>query len=294
MLKPRHLSPGDRIAIVAPAGKLKKGSLDQALKVLNSWNLEVIIGDHVYNTNHYFSGTDEERLTDLQKAINDPTIGAILCARGGYGTTRIIDNLELKALKNYPKWIIGYSDITALHLKMLNENFLSIHGDVGTTLGSDHEATQALYELLFNERSILQGAEPIRNGETTAEITGGNLSLIVDSLGGPNEIDSDGRILFIEEIGEKAYRIDRMMIQLLRAGKLNNLAGLAIGHFTYITSDVDYSWQEIITDIIKEFNYPVALGYKVGHEANNYPIIHGAKYKFKVAEKGSSLSLANS
>ena len=295
MKRPDFLSPGDRIAIVAPAGKLSTKSIDRAIELLKSWGLEVIIGRHVYGSHGYFSGTDNERRLDLQNAINDPTLAAILMARGGYGTTRILDKIDTSPLQETPKWIIGFSDITALHLRLLSEEQMSIHGDVATTLGRDDNAAAALKSLLFEGKSKITSAHPIRQGNSKAELTGGNLALLVDSLGTPTEVKTENRILFIEEIGEKAYRVDRMLNQLKRAGKLDHLTGLVLGDFTDITdgeTSLGHDWLESVVSFTAEYSYPIAAGLQFGHEPVNYPIMHGATYKLNVDSEGVALELA--
>jgi muramoyltetrapeptide carboxypeptidase len=295
MIFPRLLNNGDKVAIVAPAGKLPSKGLDDAIKVLTSWGLEVILGKHVYDINNYFAGIDADRLNDLQEALEEPSIAAVLCARGGYGITRILDEIKLKSFAKNPKWVIGFSDITALHLKLEKQGLASIHGPMGTsfTNRNSHSAVRSLKELLFNGSSKLVANEVvIRSGTATAAITGGNLSLIIDSLGTVEEIDTVNKILFIEEVGEKTYRIDRMFQQLLRAGKLDKLAGLVIGHFSEIddgSTPFGESWQEVITGISKQFSYPIAFGFNIGHEPNNMPIVMGGQYLLKVGSDGSSL-----
>ena len=249
MIQPRLLSAGDRIAIVAPAGSVANTSIERAIEILQSWGLEVVLGRNIYGQYGYFSGTDEERLTDLQNALEDPTIAAILMARGGYGTTRILEQINLGPLEVVPKWLIGFSDLTALHLKLLKTGMQSVHGDVGTTLGRDNQSTEALKAVLFEGKSILKSTEAYRPGTATGILTGGNLSLVIDSLGTAFEIETKQRILFLEEIEEKTYRIDRMMHQLDRAGKLADLAGLVLGRFTGIsdgTTPFGASWQDCI------------------------------------------------
>jgi muramoyltetrapeptide carboxypeptidase len=293
MIEPRLLSKGDRIAIVAPAGNLSQDGIDRAAAVLTSWGLKIVKGRFLYGQHGYFAGTDNERLADLQNAIDDPTIAAILIARGGYGTTRILDRINLESLKISPKWLIGFSDITALHLKMLLAGFISIHGDVGTTMGRDESATEQLMKLLFEGSSHLESSEPLRAGLVEAQLVGGNLSLIVDSLGTASEVETNGRILVLEEIDEKTYRIDRMLHQLDRAGKLNHLAGLVLGHFTQISdgsSSFGGDWKTCVKDVIEHYKYPVAYGFKIGHEPENYPLLHGANYRFEVTAEQADLS----
>lgn len=297
MMIPKLLSNNDRVAMIAPAGKLPERGIDKAVEILDSWSLNVVPGKHVFSQDGYFAGTDLERLSDLQNAINDPTIAAILMARGGYGITRILDRLDLNPLKKSPKWLIGFSDITALHLRMAYEGLVSIHGDVGTSMGQDADSTEALHQLLFKGISKIDMNDVVRQGSGIGELVGGNLSLIVDSLGTYSEIQTDNKILFIEEIGEKTYRIDRMMNQLFRANKLSKLAGLVVGHFTDITesnSEFGFTWRQSILDLVEDFDYPVVFGLPVGHEPQNYPIVHGGTYEIRAQEEIAQLVLKSS
>lgn len=294
MIEPRLLTRGDRVAIVAPAGKLPEKGIDRAIAILKSWGLEVVLGRNVYGQHGYFSGTDVERLADLHNALEDPTIAAVLFARGGYGVTRILDQINLEVFRQTPKWLIGFSDITALHLRLLQEEILSVHGDVGTTLGLAEDSAAALKDLLFEGKSTIVGTESLHEGKSEAPITGGNLSLLVDSLGTPTEVNTENRILFIEEIEEKTYRIDRMLHQLKRAGKLDNLAGLVIGHFTNVTdgsTPFGSTWKDCFMQLLEGYNYPVSFSFPIGHEPRNYPILHGAEYQLTVTGQGASLDL---
>jgi len=295
MIFPRSLTKGDKIAIVSPSGRLQENSLDAAIKILTSWGLQVVLGKHVYDTNNYFAGQDSHRIADLQEAFDEPSIAAVLCARGGYGVTRIMEKIELNSIKKTPKWVIGYSDITALHLRLENQGIAGIHGPMGTSFsdGKAHSAIESLRDLLFNKTSKISAMEPgVRPGLVTAPITGGNLSLIVDSLGTPDEIDTQNKILFIEEIAEKTYKIDRMFQQLLRAGKLDKLAGLIIGHFSEIdegSTPFGESWKEVITNIAQNYSYPLSFGFNIGHEPANYPVVIGGQYQLNVGPDMSTL-----
>lgn len=291
---PPLLKKGDKIAVVAPAGKVAEGSLSRSIRILQGWGLNVITSPHVYGNHNYFSASDDERLVDLQQVLDDNTITAVLCARGGYGTTRILDRLDFSKFMEVPKWVIGFSDITALHLKLNRLRVASIHGPMATTISKNENAGRALQQLLFDSELTLKSNSGYRPGSAEAPLVGGNLSLLIDSLGTANELESKGKILFIEEVGEQAYRIDRMMYQLLRAGKLHNLAGLAIGHFSEISESktpFGQSYKEIIAQIVKKFSYPIAFDFEIGHEPNNYPVVCGASHRLIVTEGGASLQL---
>ena len=233
---PPKLKPGQKVAIVAPAGVVQPGYLDMSISTLEEWGLTVVLGNHVYDSHAYFSGTDADRMGDLQQAMDDPEIKCILCARGGYGTTRIVDQIDYRFFLDQPKWIVGFSDITVLHLKLNKLRIASIHGPMGTSFRRDgaQASLDALKFALFaTAQPIL--AKPTRfniSGEATGELIGGNLALLADSNGTLTELQTDNKILFIEDIGEPVYRIDRMMTQLRRSGKLSKLAGLVVGDFS--------------------------------------------------------------
>ena len=292
---PPSLQSGDTVAIVAPAGKVTAGSLDAAINELTAWGLQVQLGAHVYDQENYFAGHDAARLADLQQAIDNPGVKAILCARGGYGITRILHRINFTSLVRHPKWVIGFSDITALHLQLQKLAIASIHGPMGTSLGQQAYTTSALAlrQLLFNRTLPEVLGNGGQEGAARGRITGGNLSLLVDSLGTANEVDTAGRILFIEEVGEKTYRVDRMLQQLLRAGKLDNLAGMVVGHFTAIDDgDTPFglSWQQVVLDITRQFTYPVGMGFAIGHAAQNMPVVVGGHYRLQVTTDGAALT----
>ncbi len=293
------IKKGDSVAIVAPSGKISSADLDITIEVLESWGLKVILGKNVYCQYQNFAGTDAERISDLQWALDDPQINVILCARGGYGLSRIIDDLSLKRFKSTPKWVIGYSDITALLLKLQSIGIASIHGPMATSFNmkKDQEAIKALKSLLFEGISSLDSMKSIQPGlkanyVVDAEITGGNLSLLIDSLGTDNEVNTAGKILFIEEIGEKLYKIDRMFRHLKRANKLTHLAGLIIGQFSEINNGPEAenkSVEEIIISTLGKVSYPLRFGFTFGHDPVNLPIVVGANYLLKTNSTSTTL-----
>ena len=293
MNKPASVKQGDKIAIVAPAGKVSEESLDESLRLIESWGLSILLGDHVYDNDGYFSSKDVNRQADLQQALDNPEIAAILMARGGYGTTRILEKLDFSTFLNNPKWVVGFSDITALHLRIQELGFCSIHGPMGTTLTQDVEASERLRALLFNGKSHNILGAAARIGIAEGEIIGGNLALLIDSMGTPNELDTKDKILFIEDIGEPTYKIDRMMHQLLRSGKLEQLAGLVIGHFSEVNDEKEFGagWLDVIQSVVNGFTYPVATNFPIGHEANNYPVLVGGTYRLQVSSDQASLQL---
>ena len=283
MISPPLLQAGDRVALVAPAGKMEPAALQSFYDTLDAWGLQVEAGKHLFAGSSYLAAPDHQRLADLQRAFDNPDIKAVFCARGGYGSGRLLPALDYKNLLQHPKWLIGFSDITALLMALENKGLAAIHGPVGTTFGgADQEVLQALYELLFKGSTRLQTTEAtaIKAGEVQAPVTGGNLALVTDSLATPAEVDTRGKILILEEVGEPLYRIDRMLQQLKRAGKLAPLAGLLIGKVTAIPTDstFDYSLKEIIVQLTTEYDYPVVMDFPVGHVSGNYPFVTGGLY----------------
>jgi len=237
MIQPPYLKAGDTVAIVAPSGALrnKNEKIELTIELLKSWGLNVVVGKNVFNINNHFAGTDEERCEDYQKALDDPTISAILCARGGYGTVRILDKLDFSKFKKNPKWLIGYSDITALHNQLQNEGYESIHGMMCTSaqkdLDSIRETVDTFKDAVFGKplAYTLEGSEYNKTGTATGELIGGNLTLLHTMLGSKTSMDTSGKILFIEEVGEYEYHIDRMLQSLKRAGYFDNCKGQHLG-----------------------------------------------------------------
>jgi muramoyltetrapeptide carboxypeptidase len=255
-----------------------------------------LLGENLFGSNNYLSAPDNLRLYDLQKAIDDPSIKAIFCARGGYGTTRILDDLNFSVLKKHPKWIAGFSDVTALHLSLIKNEIASIHGTMPVLFKRNDSLSsmQALKDVMFNGEFTINGisSEHNRFGETTGGLIGGNLSLLTDSLATKSELHTNDKILFIEEIDEYIYKIDRMLTQLKRAGKLKNLRGLVVGHLTDI-HDTELSFGssvfEIVKNAVKEYSYPIAFNIPSGHENPNLAWVHGAEVKLTVNKNGSLL-----
>jgi muramoyltetrapeptide carboxypeptidase len=295
MIQPPSPVPGDTVFITGTGRKIDRESIAMATQILESWGAKVEIAPTLFNDSHsYLAGTDSERLADLQSAIDNDDIKCIICARGGYGTTRILEQLDLSSLKRNPKWIVGFSDITALHLKLASQGLQSIHA-IMPVLFTKPDAHDSLESL----RLVLSGA-PVamrapadrlnRPGVVQARAVGGNLSLIVDSLGTPSAIDTHGKILVIEEINEFYYKIDRMLMQLQRAGKLAPLAGLVVGYMTDI-QDTNPSFGETVEDIIfrvvKAYDFPVAFKFPIGHEHPNLAFVHGRIATLDVSTAGA-------
>ena len=286
LIRPEYLKVGDTIAIIAPSGVLNdhENYINKAKKLLESWELNVIIGKNVFNNYGHFSGTDKERTKDFQRALDDKTISAIWCARGGYGAMRIIDDLDYTEYLKTPKWIIGYSDITAIHNDLHILGSESIHSIMCKSLEdkdiNNDQSIQALKDVLFgNKLSYNFNNKPENKlGKTSGQIVGGNLTLLHGLIGSKSSINTDGKILFIEDLGEYHYHIDRMLISLKRAGYFDNCNGLVVGDFSDLrenTTPFGKNIKEIILDAVKEFNFPVLFDFPAGHEELNMPIILG-------------------
>jgi muramoyltetrapeptide carboxypeptidase len=280
-LQPPYLKKGDKVAITCPAKKLP-GPMTDAIALLQSWGLEVVLGETVNASYHQFAGDDELRTNDLQRFIDDNTIKAIFAARGGYGTIRIIDKVDFSNLAEHPKWIIGFSDITVLHAHLLNNYHLqSIHGQMPVNI-PDASATslQTLRKALFGEDVTYEIKPNTLNGRGQGNgiLMGGNLSLLVALLGSTSDMDYTGKILFIEDVGEYLYAIDRMIRALDRAGKLKSLAGLIVGGFTDVKdNDIPFGQTvpQIIMEVVKNYNYPVCFNFPAGHIPDNRSLIFG-------------------
>jgi muramoyltetrapeptide carboxypeptidase len=299
---PPLLKSGDKIAIIAPGRKVKPPDVAVAVDIFRSWGLEVKCAANLHSNSHsYLAGSDEERLADFQQALDDPTVKAIICARGGYGSTRILDQVDLSILKKNRKWLIGFSDVTAIHLSLCTRGIASIHATMPILFGrADSQVSiESLKHILFNGEYAIQGESHVKNrvGSGSGKMLGGNLSLIADSLGTASEPDTTNSILVIEEIDEYLYKVDRMMMQLKRAGKLDHLQALIVGHMTDI-KDTELPFGESVHDIIlrtvREYNYPIIFGFPSGHENPNLAWIHGTSASISVNESNFSVQSASS
>ena len=304
LIKPEYLKKGDTVAIVAPSGVLKNynGYMLKAKELLKSWELEVVIGENVFNDNGHFAGTDNQRSADFQLALDDKAIKAIWCARGGYGAMRVIDNLNFEKYKENPKWIIGYSDITAIHNDLHNNKSESIHGIMCKSLEKidvdNNESISLLKKTLFGEKLsyTVEGNNYNIEGNSNGQLIGGNLTLLHCLLGSESSIDTDGKILFIEDLGEYLYHIDRMLISLKRAGYFDNCKGLIVGDFTDMrknTTPFGRNLKELILDIVKEYDFPVSFGFPAGHGEKNYPMILGREINLEVSKQQSTINFSN-
>lgn len=286
------------MGIPAPGKKIPPEVVKSAITMIESWGYQVRIGKNVFSPTHsYLSGSDIERHADLQSMLDDDSIQAILCARGGYGTTRIIDQLDFTSFLKRPKWICGFSDVTALHLKLQSLKVQSIHGTMPIVfpIKDAESSVESLRKTLLGEFSVLSGGYLPSNriGEANGEMVGGNLSLLVDSLGTSAEIDTKNKILVIEEVDEYFYKIDRMVTQLKRAGKLSELSGLVVGYMSVLKeTELPFgeSVYEIIMNGVNEYSYPVGFNFPIGHENPNLAWIEGGAGKLKITHEESMLT----
>jgi muramoyltetrapeptide carboxypeptidase len=296
---PPYLVKGDTVAITCPAKKLPH-NINDAVKLLESWGLKVILGETVNASWNQFAGTDELRASDIQQFLNNPEVKAIFAARGGYGTIRIIDKLDFNSFKEQPKWIIGFSDITVLHshIQALYQTE-SIHGQMPLTIPDGSKPSlESLRKALFNEPLEYHYTSEIPNksGQAKGVLIGGNLTLMVMMAGSTSEQDYTDKILFLEDVGEYLYSLDRMMWNLKRAGKLDNLKGLIVGSFTEMKdNDIPFGQnaEEIILSHVAEYNYPVCFNFPAGHINDNQALILGRKVKMTVQNKEVNLIYTN-
>lgn len=300
MIVPNALQKGDKIRIISPAGRVAEKYVLPAAEWLKAEGYQVELGTHVFARHYQFAGTDKQRLEDLQEAFDDKETKAVLCSRGGYGTVRIIDKINFTDFLENPKWLIGFSDITILHACLSNLGVATIHGVMPRYFfnekGEPTENLHSLMKLISGQRVSYSVPETKqnRNGRVFGELTGGNLS-ILSSLQGTNyEIDTDGKILFLEDIDEFLYHTDRMMHHLKLSGKLSKLAGLVLGDFTDMKdneSPFGKTIIEIITEAVADYDYPVCFGFPGGHNEKNLALSFGQNWELDVSENQTELKL---
>lgn len=282
---PPKLKPGDQIAIAASARKISAEELQHAIKVFEGWGLKVVLHPDLFAVKNQLAGDDDTRALVLNCYLQNPDIKAVIFARGGYGTVRIIDKIDFSYLDKYPKWLIGYSDITVLHNHVhANTNWCTLHATMPINMQEHNinmQSVLALKSVLMDDDEITYTITPHelnKPGEATAEIVGGNLSVIYSILGSASDIDTTGKILFLEDLDEYLYHVDRMMQALKRAGKLTNLAGLIVGGMSDMKDNLvpfGLSAEQIISETVKEYNYPLIFNFPAGHQDLNLPIVLG-------------------
>lgn len=282
-IKPEALKPGDKVAIVAPAGRVEKSYIDKSVSIFESWGLNVVLGKHLLYGFHQFAGTDTERLEDFQTALDAEDIRAVICARGGYGTIRIVDKINWARFKQAPKWVTGFSDITTIHGSIQNLGIQSLHSFMPINmkdLKGEDQPLAMFRDALFGE-SISYGLEPHRlnsEGTEVSPVVGGNLSLLYALNGSPFLVDIEHKILFLEDVGEQYYHIDRMMQSLRLSGVFEKINGLVVGGMTEMEDQkppFGKSSEEIIAETVNSYDFPVVFGFPAGHQKNNLPIILG-------------------
>ena len=294
---PPYLKPGDSVALIATARKISHEELLPSIQLIQNWGLNVVTAPNIYKQENQFAGSDNERAADLQWALDNENIKAVLCVRGGYGTVRIIDKIDFSKFCRNPRWIIGYSDVTVLHQHIYtNFNVATLHATMPINFFKNEEATESLRKSLFGEE-LNYKVNPHhlnREGETEGELIGGNLSLIYALCGSQSDINTDGKILFIEDLDEYLYHVDRMMLNLKRSGKLAKLKGLVVGGMTDMkdnTIPFGKNAEEIIYDAVKEYNYPVCFGFPAGHIDQNLALVFGNIYSLSVSKNHIHLKI---
>ncbi len=293
MIQPPYLVKGDKIGIVSPSRSITFDEVHPSIRVLQKHGLEVILGSHVFSKHHQFAGTDEQRCLDFQQMLDDDSIRAILCSRGGYGSVRIIDRLDFSRFVEKPKWIIGYSDITVFH-SHIHERYKveTLHATMPKNIVSDipDDSVSTMINALFGYRISYSypSASFSRQGEAEGVLVGGNLSILVNLAGSLSALNTDGKILFIEDVDEYLYHLDRMMITLKRAGKLSKLKGLIVGGLSKMNDNVipfGKTPVEIVAEAVSEFKYPVCFDFQAGHLDKNLALILGRKLRLTVGRK---------
>ena len=296
---PPFLKQGDVIGITCPAGPVDKSSLDQLIAAQEKWGISFKLGSTVGKRWQRYGGTDEERLTDLQKMLDDDTVNAIVFGRGGYGTMRIIDKVNWDGFKRKPKWLVGFSDLTTIHSHIhQTTGIATIHGCMSTSIDDDDNniASASLSDALFGLpiNYNIKSHSLNRAGVCNGKLVGGNLSILQACAGSKSDIDTKNKILFIEDVSEYKYTIDRMLTNLKRSGKLESLAGLMLGGFTATKADDDYFYDDtvenIIWDKVKEYDYPVCFNFPAGHIRNNHALKMGVSYNLNVGKSVVSLT----
>lgn len=294
---PAYLKTGDEIRIVAPASVVEGDYIEKTVKAVNELGYNVSLGKNVHAVHNQFAGTDEERRRDFQQALDDPDVKAIFCARGGYGSVRILPQLDFSQFRKHPKWIVGFSDITFFHT-LLNSHFniASIHSPMPVNHDSPFfEDNLKRLDALLKGDKVEITIEPNvlnRTGQGNGKLSGGNLSILYSAQATPYEVDTSNSILFIEDVGEQLYHLDRMMFNLKLSGKLNHLNGLIAGGFTAMQDKkrpFGKNTEEIILDSVAEYSYPVVFNFPAGHMENNRPFILGAQVRLDVNDEGAKI-----
>ena len=298
LIMPPYLREGDRIEIITPASHIEEEVVHKAVLMLEASGFRVTLGEHLFSRSGPFAGTDDDRLLDIQKATDDPEVKAVLCSRGGYGMTRIVDRIDFSALKRHPKWYAGYSDITSLHMWLNNVcGIASLHSEMPLNYFNP-DYLPVCYDSMV--RALRGEAEPVRwnipaeaSLEVSGRITGGNISLIYSLNGTPAQPDTEGAILFIEEIGEHFYHLDRMLVSMRMAGLLKNLSALVVGGMEKITEGehvFNQTVEEVVMNVVGGYGYPVLFNFPAGHIGDNRAIYLGRNAKIRQSGRDAVLT----
>ena len=300
LITPPYLKTGDTIAILAPAGILKnrEETIQKAKELAESWGLKVVLGKNIFNKNSHFAGSDAERTKDFQKALDNQNIKAIWAGRGGYGSVRILDRLDYTTFLKHPKWIIGYSDITAFHSHVHNLGVETMHAMMGTSVDDKPEliveTLSSFKKAIFGKqlKYTIPSSKYNRKGKVNGQMVGGNLALLSSMLGSSSQTNTDGKILFIEEIGEYKYSIDRMLQSLKRAGYFDHCKGLVIGDISKIKKNSTvwgHPIEKLILDVVKDYDFPVLFNFPAGHKEANRAMIFGRNVELTIGNTESSV-----
>lgn len=287
MILPSYLKKGDTVAIIATARKVSKEEIQPAVTLLESYGLSVLLGKNLFESSNQYAGTDAQRAEDLQWALNDKNIKAIVIARGGYGSVRLMEHIDFTEFKKYPKWLVGYSDVTVLHNAIHNIGVATLHATMPLNFSKNQEATRSLIKALMGKVTEIETDENYSNiaGTANGQLVGGNLSLLYALSGTPYDIDTRDKILFIEDLDEYLYHLDRMMMQLKLSGKLSCLKGLIVGGMTDMKDNaIPFGKfpEEIILDAVKDYNYPVCFDFPAGHIDRNLAMYFGREVELTV------------
>ena len=294
MIQPPYLRKGDTVGITCPAGFMPKEKAQTCIQTLQSWGYDVMVGKSLgSDSTNYFSGTDAERRDELQAMLDDSSISAILCGRGGYGVSRIIDQLDFKKFRRHPKWIIGFSDITVLHAHLYSKfRIASLHAPMAAAFNGDGYRNPFVLSLKNAIAGKKTGYKTIvhpfnKAGNASGRLVGGNLTLFANMIGTASEVETKKCILFLEDTGEYIYNADRLFVQLKRGGKLDKLAGLIIGGFSEM-KDTERPFgktiYEAIREHVQEYNYPVCFDFPISHAKENYAVKIGVSYQLRVSK----------
>lgn len=292
MVLPSYLKKGDTVAIIATARKVSKEEIQPAVAFFESYGLCVVLGKNLFESSNQYAGTDAQRIEDLQWALNDKTIKAIIIARGGYGSVRTIEQIDFTEFKKHPKWMVGYSDVTVLHNAIHKIGVATLHATMPLNFTKNEEATKSMVDALFGKLIQIETEENYSNisGTAKGQLVGGNLSLIYSLSGTPFDIDTSNKILFIEDLDEYLYHIDRMMMQLKLSGKLKGLKGLIVGGMTDMKDNaIPFGKfpEDIILDAVKEYNYPVCFDFPAGHIDRNLAMYFGREVELTVSDNAT-------